>query len=254
VGRRLVGAGLLVAALALAGCGGGRHAARPTGPPASRFCSGIPRTLELRPSWLRTSDRVRLYAVEAGAGSIGVVLAHESPGGLCGWLPAMPTFTRSGLRVLAFDFRGFPPSGSPQDRRAEDFAPDLQAAVDALHADGSTKVFVLGASFGGAAMLSAAPRLHRVAGFVNLSGELDLATIGNVLPAVRRLRAPLLVLASRHDYYLDAPDARRLVRAAGSADKQLTLYPGSYHGWDLLELAPFKRRVWSRLLRWLDTH
>ncbi|MFL5959789.1 MAG: alpha/beta hydrolase [Gaiellaceae bacterium] len=251
--RWLCGVGVLVAALTPVACGGGKHAAsRPAGPPLSRVCGGVPRRLQATTSWLETSDRVRLFSVEAGSGSTGVVLAHESPGGLCGWLPALPAFTEHDLRVLAFDFRGFPPSGSPQNRRAGDFAPDLQAAVDALHADGASKVFVLGASFGGAAMLKEAPRLHGVTGFVNLSGELDLASIGNVLPAVRRLRAPLLVLASRHDYYLDAPEAKRLVRAAGSADKQLVLYPGSYHGWDLLELAPFKRRVWSQLLGWLD--
>jgi dienelactone hydrolase len=144
-----------------------------------------------------------------------------------------------------------PPSASAPNRRADDFAPDFQAAVDALHADGAGKVFVVGASFGGAAMLKEAARLHGVTGFVNLSGELDLPTTGNVLPAVRRLRAPLLVVASRRDYYLDAADAKRLVRAAGSADKQLALYPGSYHGWDLLEQAPFKQRVWSRLLGWI---
>ena len=61
-------------------------------------------------------------------------------------------------------------------------------------------------------------------------------------------------MASRDDYYLDAADARRMVTAAGSADKQLVLYPGSNHGWDLLELAPFQRRVWSRLLDWIRTH
>lgn len=197
---------------------------------------------------------MRLFSFSAGSGSTGVVLAHESPGGLCGWLPAVPNFTAHGLRVLAFDFRGFPPSSSPSNSSAGDFAPDLQAAVDALHDDGATKVFVAGASFGGAATLASSPRLHGVAGFVNLSGELDLPTTGNVLPAVRRLRAPLLVLASRQDYYLDAAAAKRLVRTAGSPDKQLALYPGYEHGWDLLEQAPFKQRVWSRLLAWIDAH
>lgn len=47
------------------------------------------------------------------------------------------------------------------------------------------------------------------------------------------------------------PTQRRLIRAAGSADKQLALYPGSYHGWDLLERAPFRERVRSRLLGWI---
>jgi len=123
----------------------------------------VPHGLQAQTSWLRTSDRVRLYAVEAGSGSTGVVLAHESPGGLCGWIPALPTFTAHGIRALAFDFRGFPPSASPPNRTSGHFAPDLQAAVDALRADGARKVFVVGASFGGAAALDAAPNLHDVA-------------------------------------------------------------------------------------------
>lgn len=257
MGRTCLGSAVVVtAALALAACGGAGHheAARPPGPPLAHVCGPAPHGLQAQTSWLRTSDRVRLFAVTAGSGSTGVVLAHESPGGLCGWLPAMPTFTAHGIRVLAFDFRGFQPSAIPPNRIAEDFAPDLQAAIDALRTDGADKVFVVGASFGGAAMLKESVKLHGVAGFVNLSGELDLPTIGNVLPAVRRLRAPLLVMASRDDYYLDAVEARRLIHAAGSSDKQLAIYAGSNHGWDLLEQAPFKRRVWSRLLDWIKAH
>lgn len=198
---------------------------------------------------------MRLFAFTAGSGSTGVVLAHESPGGLCGWLPAVPTFTAHHIRVLAFDFRGFPPSATPPNRKLDDFAPDLQAAVDALHAEGTKSVFVVGASFGGAAALSVGARLRGVAGFVSLSGELSLPARGiDALAHVRRLRAPLLVIASRQDYYLTAADAKRLVRAAGSADKQLTVYPGFNHGWDLLERASFARRVWSRVLGWIGAH
>ena len=92
--RWLCGVGVLVLALTPVACGGGRHAAsRPAGPPLSRVCGGVPGRLQATTSWLETSDRVRLFSVEAGSGSTGVVLAHESPGGLCGWLPALPTFT-----------------------------------------------------------------------------------------------------------------------------------------------------------------
>ncbi len=127
MGRRwLGGVGILVAALAPAAYGGGRHAApRPAGPPLSRVCGSLPHGLQTQTSWLRTSDHVRLFAFTAGTGSTGVVLAHESPGGLCGWLPAVPAFVSHGLRVLAFDFRGFPPSASAPNRTADDFAPDL---------------------------------------------------------------------------------------------------------------------------------
>jgi hypothetical protein len=44
------------------------------------------------------------------------------------------------------------------------------------------------------------------------------------------------------------------VRGRASLDKQLALYPGYSHGRDLLEQAPFKQRVWSRLLGWLAAH
>jgi hypothetical protein len=129
-----------------------------------RICCPVPHGLHAQPSWLQTSDRVRLFSVEAGSGSTGVVLAHESPGGLCGGIPALPAFAAHGVRTLAFDFRGFPPSASPPNRTSGHFAPDLQAAVDALRADGARKVFVVGASFGSAAALDAAPKLHDVAG------------------------------------------------------------------------------------------
>jgi pimeloyl-ACP methyl ester carboxylesterase len=146
-------------ALALVACGGGGHAAsRPAGPSLSRVCGPLPRGVQAQTSWLRTSDGVRLFAFSAGSGPTGVVLAHESPGGLCGWLPAVPRFTAHGLRVLAFDFPGFPPSASAPNRTADDVAPDLQAAVDAMHADGASEVIVAGASFGGAAALAGGPR------------------------------------------------------------------------------------------------
>ena len=220
----------------------------------SRVCGSRPHGLQAQTSWLRTSDHVRLFSFTAGSGSTGVVLAHESPGGLCGWLPTVPTFTAHGLRVLAFNFRGFPPSASAPNRIAHDFAPDLQAAVDALHAAGASKVFVVGASFGGAVALSVGSELHGVAGFASLSGELDLPGSGiNTLAHVPRLRTPLLVVASRQDSYLDAAAAKQLIRAAGSADKQLALYPGYYHGWELLEYGPH-RKVWSRLLDWIAAH
>ena len=258
VGGRLCAAGLAgVLLTATAACGGGGHTAtRPAGPSLSRICGPLPHGLQAQTAWLRTSDHVRLVAATAGSGSTGVVLAHESPpASLCGWLPAIPNFTAHGLRVLAFNFRGFPPSASAPDSRSDDFAPDLQAAIDALHADGASNVFVAGASFGGAAMLTEAPKLHGVAGFINLSGELNLpASRLDALAAVHHLRAPLLVIASKRDPYLDAAAAQHLLRAAGSPDKQLALYPGYDHGWDLLEQAPFRQRVWSRLLGWIDAH
>src|SRR5581483_8038615 len=115
-----------------------------------------------KPFWLRAQDGVRLY---------GVVLAHESPADLCGWLPYMATLEHAGVRVLAFDFRGFGDSDRPASTR--DFLAygrDFRAAVAHLESDGAKKVFLMGASFGGAAALTYAPGL-RLAGVVSFSGE-----------------------------------------------------------------------------------
>lgn len=207
------------------------------------------------PLWLEASDGVRLYAVEEGSGPIGVVLAHESPGDLCGWLPYLPTLVRAGVRVLAFDFRGFGDSDRPASTR--DFLAygrDLRAAVARLRADGARKAFLFSASFGGAAALTYAPSLP-VDGVVSFSGETDIPGTGlDGLAAVSRLRAPLLIVGSRHDRYLSVADALRLLRRAGSRDKRTALYPGGFHGWDLVESAPYAAQVRSLVLAWLRAH
>jgi alpha-beta hydrolase superfamily lysophospholipase len=57
---------------------------------------------------------------------------------------------------------------------------------------------------------------------------------------VKRLHVPFLVLASRNDHWLLGAEARKLVSAAGSRDKQVVVYPGYRHGWDLLYMPPRK--------------
>jgi alpha-beta hydrolase superfamily lysophospholipase len=208
-----------------------------------------------QPFWLEAADGVHLYAVEAGSGSVGVVLAHESPADLCGWLPYMASLAGTGVRVLAFDFRGFGDSDRPAATR--DFIAydrDFRAAVARLQGDGAKKVFLFGASFGGAAALTYAPTLP-LAGVVSFSGETHIPGAGlNGLAALPRLRAPLLIVDARHDRYLSVPDALRLLRRAGSKDKRTAFYPGGFHGWDLVEDAPYAARVRALVLGWLRAH
>ena len=73
----------------------------------------------------------------------------------------------------------------------------------------------------------------------------------NALAAVRRLRVPLLVLGSRDDRYLDAADARKLVRAATHTHATLVEFDGSVHGWDLLSFTPQKTRADRDLVAFL---
>jgi hypothetical protein len=76
---------------------------------------------------------------------------------------------------------------------------DLRAAVAHLRAEGARAVFLIGASFGGAAALTCAPELS-LAGVISLSGEAQIAGAGlDALAAVPRLRAPVLIVGSRND-------------------------------------------------------
>ena len=195
---------------------------------------------------------MRLYAVTAGRGDTTLVLAHESGAGLCGWLPAMAYLARHGVRTLAFDFRGYPPSGSPAFGRLNELAPDLQAAIDGA---GTKHVFLMGASMGGAAAVADGYELRGLDGLISLSGEQRLP--GRNLDALAnapKLKTPFLVIASADDGYLTGTQARQLVARAGSTDKRAVVFPGTYHGWDLLDLAPFRARVYATLLAWLRGH
>jgi len=120
----------LLAVLVLAGCGGGGSS--PTadkGPSVQTECGDLPDGLAANPLWLRTSDGVRLYAASAGKGTKAVVLLHESPANLCGWLPTMNLLAKHGFRALAIDFRGF--GRSTVDRSAAiSVQPDIQAGID----------------------------------------------------------------------------------------------------------------------------
>ena len=247
----------VAAAALLAGCGGSSHSKSTAaqGPPLETECGDLPKGLDAKPIWLHTSDGVRLYAATAGKGAKAVVLLHESQANLCGWLPTMQWLADNGIRAIAIDMRGAGRSGPGQPSAYFHYGQDMQAALDEARAEGSKDLFLMGASMGGAAMLMYAPTLSGLAGVVSLSGELQLPSDKlDGIDAVPKLRAPLLTIGSRQDGFFDAADSRRLHQAAGSPDKQAAVFPGSYHGWDLLDVAPYKARVQKLLLAWLERH
>ena len=240
-----------VIVVAIIGCGGSHKASGPSAPSLATTCGTLPPGLHATTSWLTADDGVRIYAATAGEGDRVVVLAHESGGlGLCGWIPTMQLLAAQGIRTVAFDFRGTYPSPLPPVRVEDDWRDDVQAAIDAADAK---KLVVMGASFGGAVVVADGSRLHGVDGIVSLSGEPAIPTrhidaIGNV----GRLRVPLLVVASRLDGYLDEAHARQLVRRAGSADKQVAVFPGRAHGWDILKEPRASRLVVAWITRRLQ--
>jgi alpha-beta hydrolase superfamily lysophospholipase len=222
-------------------------------PPLSSTCGDAPGIVG-QPTYVRTADGVPLYTLDTGSGSTAVVLVHESPASLCGWLPYIPALTSAGFRVLAFDLRGFGNSAVPARAPYRAYDRDLAAIVARARADGAKRVFLLGASYGGALSLTYAPRL-RVDGVVSLSGETYLpSTSANPLRSAARLKVPVLVVGSRHDRYLPVGDALTLLHRLASKDKRTAFYPGGWHGWDIVENAPYAPAARALVAAWLHAH
>lgn len=153
--------------------------------------------------------------------------------------------------MLALDLRGFGNSEYAVGRASDAFGRDLRAAIARLGADGATRVFLMGASYGGAVVLTYAPGLA-IAGVISLSGEIGLPSVdANALKSAPHLRAPLLIVGSRHDRYLPVRSALRLLRRARSKDKRTAFYPGGWHGWDIVEQAPYASKARALILAWI---
>ena len=143
--KRLV----LVTVLLLAGCGGGGD--RVTGPPLPEIAKRCGAAhADWKTLWLRASDGTKLDGAEAGSGSRGVLMLHESsPADLCGWEPYGAELVRQGFHVLLVDLRTFGHSQrGPRGGRRGAVA-DVRGAVDELKHRGAKQVAVVGASSAG---------------------------------------------------------------------------------------------------------
>ncbi|SAK96196.1 alpha/beta hydrolase [Caballeronia pedi] len=101
--------------------------------------------------YLTTSDDVKLYYEEAGAGT-PVVFVHEFGGDLRSWEPQMRYFSRR-YRCIAFAARGYAPSDVPGDidQYSQAIAArDIRDVLDALDID---RAHIVGLSMGGFATL-----------------------------------------------------------------------------------------------------
>jgi len=82
----------------------------------------------------------------------------------------------------------------------------------------------------------------------------NYATMTGLSPRSRKVEAPLLVLSARHDSVVTPRDARQLVARAASREKQIAVYPGGWHAWDLLYAAPYRSRVDALVSAFLKKH
>ena len=221
-------------------------------PPSLASACGSASGIEAEPYWLQTEDNVRLYAIDAGSGSVAVVLAHQGRSDLCEELPYTKTLIGAGLRVLAFDFRGNGHSAYPS-KNALAYRRDFAATIKHLKGEGATRVFLIGASMGGAAAVQNSGGLP-FAGVVSLSGTRLWPGFGINKPGPRALRAPFLYIGSKSDYRAPLKEARTIIRTAGSRDKRSIFYRGSRHGWELVQSAPFAAKNRTLIHDWIQRH
>src|SRR5215204_4861063 len=103
----------------------------------------------------RASDGTKLIGHVFGSGPKAVVLGHQSQGDLCEWLSYARRLARLGYTAFAIDFRSHGLSQSRTGAAANRLALDVAAAVKLMRAQGHRKVFLVGASMGGIAVLTA---------------------------------------------------------------------------------------------------
>jgi len=195
--------------------------------------------------WFKAADGSRLDGAVLGTGSAGVVLATESPGDVCRWLPEALVLRKRGLRVFLFDFRGMGASPLPTQLRAPlDYSADVVGAARALRARGARRIYLMGASLGGTSSIVAAVRIRpAVAGVVDLSGENDLTAFYpdlDALKAARRLTVPALFVVSKYDALTPPADVARMRAALRSRGSRVVVFADAYHGWDMLYAAPYR--------------
>jgi pimeloyl-ACP methyl ester carboxylesterase len=180
----------------------------------------------------KAADGTKLVAHRYGTGRTFVVLAHQADGDLCQWYPYAKRLTSLGYSALPFDFRGRGESQVRTGPAASHIERDVPAAVQLARRLGARKVFVIGASMGGWASVTAAPRISpRLTGLVSLStppqyGPSDATSV------VSALTVPVVFVASRDEGLTEQTQA--LYDQTASTDKTLRLVPGDAHGVDLL--------------------
>jgi pimeloyl-ACP methyl ester carboxylesterase len=183
--------------------------------------------------WFYAADGTKLVGHRFGKGTTAVILAHQSEGSLCDWLPYARRLASQGYFVFPVDFRGYGFSQIRTGAAATRFPGDLAAATKALRKLGKRKVFLVGASMGGIASLVAGANVTpAVDGVVSISSPARFRGM-DALKTAPRLRVPVLYLAAAGDDnagYDFSQDAEAMHAATAAGDKRLEVLPGKLHG------------------------
>jgi pimeloyl-ACP methyl ester carboxylesterase len=177
----------------------------------------------------RAADGTRLSGHRFGRGTTAVIFAHELRGASCNWIPYARGLASKGFLTIAFDFRGYGDSQQRSGAAAFRLGADVTAAARVARSLGAKKVFLVGASMGGTAVLVAGVNARpTVDGVIALSAPSTISRMDGVA-AARRLQVPVLYIAGEGDDPFD-DDSRALYEATASSAKSLEILDSAYHG------------------------
>lgn len=192
------------------------------------------------------ADKSKLVAHRWGTGKTFVVLAHQDYSNLCEWNSYGKRLAKLGYSALAFDFVNLGESQYRPNRPKARIPVDVTAAVKLARSLGAQKVFLVGNSMGGWAVLVAATATKPpVQGVVSVSTVAQY--LGDVMPFVSKLTVPVLYIAAKGEA-TDTLDAQQMY-AATPGEKSLTLVGGKLHGIQVVDRSPTARTAIERFLR-----
>jgi esterase/lipase len=208
-------------------------------PTVGALCQDISSTGQQ--AWFSDLKGVNIGAVMLGTGSVGVVLAHQSGGTSCQWLPYGQELAKAGYKVLAIDFAGSGVSDELANGDTRDA--NVVAAAGYLLGHGAKSVVLIGASMGANAALVAATKIiPQVDGVISLSAPASFEGV-DALSAVPNLKAPVLYVAGDIDGTF-GNDAQAMYNATTINSKKLLIVNSSDHGVDfLLDTDPEAKKV-----------
>ncbi|MDA0206345.1 MAG: alpha/beta fold hydrolase [Acidobacteria bacterium] len=186
--------------------------------------TGTASAADFREVSFQASDGATVYANLYGKGDQAVVLAHGRAFNKESWDAQAQELVKSGLLVLAIDFRGYGKSAGEGGYDA--MYADVLGAVRYLRQNGAHRVSVVGGSMGGGAAALASSK--------SKEGEIDRLILLAAAPSSdpEKLKGRKLFIVSRGDGF--APDIQQAFEHAAEP-KQLVLLEGSAHAQHLFK-------------------
>jgi uncharacterized protein len=180
----------------------------------------------------KTEDGIDIGGNIFGTGKKWVILSHMYPTDQTSWFDFARELADKGYIVLTYDFRGYGKSDGDQD--IPNIYKDTEAALNFVKQYDAEKIFLIGASMGGAASLIVASK-EEVDGVISFSSAIEFMGL-SAMDNIKDIQSPKLFMASQGD--AGATEAANIFYEISSGSKYLTILNGNSHGTFIFQEEP----------------